>query len=110
MIHYYDTEVLAMRGRKRSFVVELSATQRADLERWQRSTTVSLGLAKRARVLLLLAEGRSLKDTASIVGMTVRNARKWVRRFHALGVDGLHDQAGRGRKPVFSPLGRVASG
>jgi len=105
-----NTEVLAMRGRKRSFVVELSPTQRADLERWQRSTTVSLGLARRARVLLLLADGRSLKDTASIAGMTVRNARKWVRRFHALGIEGLHDQAGRGRKPVFSPLGRVVSG
>ena len=99
-----------MRGRKRSFLVELSAIQRADLERWQRSTTVSVGLARRGRVLLLLSDGRSLKDAASIAGLTVRNARKWVRRFLALGMEGLHDQAGRGRKPVFSPLGRAASG
>src|SRR4051794_4058298 len=99
-----------MRGRKRSFVVELSPAQRADLERWQRSTTVALGLARRARVLLLLADGQSLKDSARIAGLTVRNARKWVRRFLTLGVDGLHDQTGRGRKPVFSPLGRVVSG
>jgi hypothetical protein len=90
--------------------VELSPTQRADLERWQRSTTGSLGLARRARVLLLLAEGRSLTDAATIAGLTVRNARKWVRRFLAQGVEGLHDQAGRGRKPVFSPLGCVVSG
>jgi len=103
-------EVLAMRGRKRSFSVELSPTQRADLERWQRSTTVSVGLARRARVLLLLADGQSLKDAANIAGLTVRNARKWVRRFLASGVDGLHDQAGRGRKPGFSPLGCAASG
>jgi hypothetical protein len=99
-----------MRGRKRSFVVELSPTQRADLERWQRSTTVSVGLARRARVVLLLADGEYLKVAASIAGLTVRNARKWVRRFLARGVDGLHDQAGRGRKPVFSPLGSVVSG
>ena len=99
-----------MRGRKRSFVVELSPTQRADLERWQRSTTVAVGLARRARVVLLLADGRSFKDAARMAGLTVRNARKWVRRFLALGVDGLHDQSGRGRKPVFSPLGRVVSG
>ena len=99
-----------MRGRKRSFVVELSPAQRADLERWQRSTTTSVGLARRARVLLLLAEGRSLTDAARIAGMTVRNARKWVRRFLSLGVDGLHDQTGRGRKPVFSPLGRAVFG
>ena len=99
-----------MRGRKRSFVVELSPTERADLERWQRSTTGSVGLARRARVLLLLADGRSLKEAASIAGLTVRNARKWARRFLALGVDGLRDQSGRGRKPVFSPLGRVVSG
>ena len=98
-----------MRGRKCSFSVEFSPTQRADLERWQRSTTVSAGLARRARVLWLLAEGRSLQDAARIAGLTVRNARKWVRRFLALGVDGLHDQAARGRKPVFSPLGRAVS-
>ena len=61
-----------MRGRKRSFVVELSPAERADLERWQRSTTVSVGLARRARVLLLLADGRSLKETASVAGLTVR--------------------------------------
>jgi putative transposase len=103
-------EVLAMRGRKRSFSVEPSPSQRADLERWQRSTTVSVGLARRARVLLLLADGRSLKDAASIAGLTVRNARKWVRRFLTQGIDGLHDQAGRGRKPVFSPLGGAVSG
>jgi hypothetical protein len=103
-------EVLAMRGRKRSFSVELSPMQRADLERWQRSTTISVGLARRARVLLLLADGRSLRDAAGIAGLTVRNARKWVRRFLMLGVDGLHDQAGRGRKPAFSPLGRPVSG
>ena len=99
-----------MRGRKRSFSVELSPTERADLERWQRSTTVSVGLARRARIVLLLADGRSLKDAASIAGLTVRNARKWVRRFLALGMEGLHDQPGRGRKPVFSPLGRPVSG
>lgn len=99
-----------MRGRKRSFVVEFSPEQQADLERWQRSTTVSVGLARRARVLLLLAEGRSLKDAARTAGMTIRNARKWVHRFLKSGVAGLYDQAGRGRKPVFSPLGRVASG
>lgn len=99
-----------MRGRKPSFSVELSPTQRADLARWQRSTTVSVGLARRARVLLLLAEGRSLTDAARVAGMTIRNARKWVHRFLTRGIEGLYDQAGRGRKPVFSPLGGVASG
>jgi hypothetical protein len=99
-----------MRGRKRSFSIELSPTQRADLERWQRSTTVSVGLARRARVLLLLADGRSLTEVANIAGMTARNARKWARRFLALGIEGLHDQPGRGRKPVFSPLGCIVFG
>jgi hypothetical protein len=99
-----------MRGRKTTFTVELSPAQRADLEHWQRSTTVSVGLARRARVLLLLAEGQSLKNAARIAGLTVRNARKWVRRFLSLGVEGLYDQPGRGRKPVFSPLGRAAPG
>ena len=99
-----------MRGRKTSFAVWLSQVQKADLERMSRSTKLSAGLVRRARLILLIDEGQTLSGTAGIVGLTVRNARKWVRRFLADGVDGLRDQAGRGRKPVFSPRSRSALG
>ena len=100
-----------MRGRKASFVVRLEPAPRADLESMTRSTTLPAGLVRRARLILLLDQGQTtLTAAAAIAGLTVRNARKWVRRFLALGVDGLRDQAGRGRKPVFSPRGRSSSG
>jgi hypothetical protein len=99
-----------MRGRKTRFVVLLSAEQRAELEHWQRATTVQAGLARRGRLLLLLDQRLSLTAAARIVGLTVRNARKWVRRFLDRGVAGLTDQPRPGRKPVFSPHGCPAPG
>jgi hypothetical protein len=99
-----------MRGRKPSFTIQLSATHLQELEHWQRSTNLKQGLARRARLLLLLHHGHPLKEAARIAGLTVRNARKWAKRYLALGIQGLSDKPGRGRKPVFSPLGGPASG
>ena len=99
-----------MRGRKKAFSLELTDTQRAVLLRWQRSTTLPAGLARRGRLILLLREGRSVKEAAQIAGLAPNKARKWVRRFLGQGIAGLDDQPGRGRQPVFSPRGRAAAG
>ena len=99
-----------MRGRKTQFAVVLSSVQRAELERWQRSTTLPVGLVRRARVLGLLADGETLGSAARTAGLTVRNARKWALRFLERSIEGLQDKPGRGRKPVFSPRSRDLSG
>jgi Helix-turn-helix domain len=99
-----------MRGRKKSFSLAVTETQRAELLRWQRSTTLPAGLVRRGRLILLLSEGRAVKEAAHIAGLAPNNARKWVRRFLGQGIAGLDDQPGRGRLPVFSPRGRVAPG
>lgn len=99
-----------MRGRKTQFSVVLSALQRAELERWQRATTLPVGLVRRARVLLLLADGETLGNAARMAGLTVRNARKWALRFLERGIEGLEDKPRPGRKPVFSPRSRGLSG
>lgn len=99
-----------MRGRKPSFTIQLPAAHLQELEHWLRSTNLKQGLARRARLLLLLHHGHPLKDAARTAGLTVRNARKWARRYLAEGLHGLADKPGRGRKPVFSPLGRSPSG
>jgi Helix-turn-helix domain len=83
-------------------LLHLTAEQRAELSHWQRATTVLAGLARRGRLLLLLDQGETLRDAARIAGMTVRNARKWVRRFLAKGVAGLRDQPRPGRRPARS--------
>jgi transposase len=92
-----------MRGRKPKFVISLTNEVRGELEQLQRRTTAPAGEVRRARVILLLADGQSLKATAKESGLTVRNARKWVWRFLEEGIAGLKDKGGRGRKPVFSP-------
>jgi transposase len=92
-----------MRGRKLSFQIELSAEERAELDRWQRTTTMQAGLTRRARAMLLLADGYPLKDVVVRCGMTGKIVRKWARRFLEERVAGLADRERPGRKPLFSP-------
>jgi len=80
------------RGRKTSFTIRLTPAQRQTLLAWQRATTVAAGLARRARMLLLLADGMTITDAATTVGLSRRQAYKWIQRFVQEGVEGLHDK------------------
>ena len=97
-------------GRHSPLVISLSAENRKELERWQRSTSFPAGLVKRARAILLLAEGGSLTKVGQQVGMARRIVRKWATRFIKDGLVGLSDKPGRGRKPRFSPRSGHPSG
>ncbi len=99
-----------MRGRKTSLHVILTAEERDRLEQRLRCTTTPLGLARRCRAILGVADGLPLVEVARLVGLAERHVRKWVRRFLEDRLDGLRDRPGRGRKPVFSPRGRDACG
>jgi transposase len=91
------------RGRKSPLVITLSYEERKELEKWQRSTTVDAGLARRGRIILLLSQGMSLSDIARRVGIQRCVVRKWVKRFLRKRVKGLYDKPGRGAKPFFPP-------
>src|SRR5262245_10283875 len=99
-----------MRDRKTTFTIQLPPSHQEELERWLRCTNLKAGLARRARVLLLLHHKHPLKEAARIAGLTARNARKWAKRYLSQGLLGLSDRPGRGRKPVFSPRGGPAPG
>jgi len=92
-----------MRGRKLSFSIVLSDDERATLRHWLRSTSTPSGLSARARAVLLLAEGVSLKDVVVRCNLTPRTVRKWAKRFISERLTGLYDRPGRGGKPTFSP-------
>ena len=94
-----------MRGRKTSLRVILTAEERDHLEQRLRCTTTSLGLARRYRAILGVADGFPLVEVARLVDLTEKHVRKWVQRFLKDLLDGLHDRPGRGRKPAFSPRG-----
>jgi transposase len=84
------------RGRKSPFLILLSTAERAELERWRRSTTIQAGLALSA-IARRLAVGR-------------RIGRRWLQRVINKRIPGLSDKQGRGRKPGFSPRGGGPSG
>jgi transposase len=86
------------RGRKTSLVIVLSPQERATIERWQRATTMAAGLARRGRMILLLAEGHAHSQVAQWVGVQRGVVRKWAKRVLAQRLDGLADPPGRGAK------------
>lgn len=88
-------------GRHTKLSIVLTEDEFQILTRWQHATTLSSGLVKRGRIILLMAEGRSLIDISRTVGIRWRFVKKWIQRFQAQGIDGLYDKPGRGRKPFF---------
>jgi hypothetical protein len=86
------------RGRKTSLTIHLTPPERRTLLAWQRATTIPAGLARRGRIILLLADGRTITDIATIVGISRRFVYKWVQRFLEQGLAGLADQPSRGRR------------
>jgi hypothetical protein len=98
------------RGRKTSVVIDIIPEQRHVLIRWQRSTTIRSGLAKRGRLILMLADGASISHISRAVDIRRRFIYKWAERFRTYGIDGLYDKVGRGRNPFFSTPCRHASG
>jgi DNA-directed RNA polymerase specialized sigma24 family protein len=92
-----------MRGRKTSLRVVLTTLERAELEQRLRFMSTSLGLARRCRAILGVADGLPLVEVARLVDLTEKHVRKWVQRFLKDRLEGLRDRPGRGRKPLFSP-------
>lgn len=99
-----------MRGRTSNIKISISQEQREILESLLRRQKTPIGVAKRARAILLLAEGERFSQTAQRVGLGERHLRKWARRFIEQGVEGLQDRARPGRAPVFPPSSRLVSG
>jgi Helix-turn-helix domain len=97
------------RGRTSRCVIFLSLEEKAELEHWQRSTTIQAGLAKRAKIMLLRADGLALSEVARRLAVGRRIVRTWVKRFLNQRLPGLTDKPGRGRQPLFSPHGGGAS-
>jgi hypothetical protein len=86
------------RGRRTSFTIRLTPAERLTLLGWQRATTVPAGLARRARLLLLVADGLTITEAAATVGLSRRHTYKWLQRFGQEGLEGLAEKPGRGRR------------
>ena len=80
------------RGRKTSFTIRLTLAERRTLQAWQQATTIPAGHARRARLLVLLADGMTITEASATVGLSRRHAYKWIQRFVQEGLAGLHDK------------------
>ena len=76
----------------------LTATDREDLERLVRATTTPAGIVRRARCVLLLADGFSYSAVCAALDVTDRFVARWKRRFGEGGVLALADEARAGRQ------------
>ena len=95
---------------KRQRIVSVTTKQREELDSLLRRPSVAAGLAKRARAIVLLAEGATVSATGRTVQMQRRHLYKWIGRFRQQGVAGLSDGKRTGRPPVFSPRSRDSLG
>jgi CRP-like cAMP-binding protein len=87
-----------MRGRTTTLTIVLTPDERAELERWQRSTTIGAGYQRRDLIVLFAAAGFPLVEIATLVGIQRHHLYKWLKRFRAQGVPGLYGRSGRPRR------------
>jgi transposase len=77
--------------------LRLREGDREELTRWTRSSSIRAGLAQRARIVLLAADGVSNTAIAELVGVSRPTVIGWRSRYAARGLAGLDDQARSGR-------------
>lgn len=77
--------------------IVLAQDERAELERLQRSPSVPAGVARRARVVLLMADQVSGAEIARMSGYTVVQVSRLRRRFAEKRLAGLQDKPRSGR-------------
>lgn len=87
--------------------VDIPAGDREVLLSWTRSPSIRAGLAQRARVVLLAADGVGTAEIVRRVGLRKPAVIGWKRRYAAEGMAGLDDRPKPGRPPVIDPVSIV---
>jgi transposase len=76
----------------------LRENEREELVGWSRSSSVRAGLAARARIVLLAADGTPNVEIARLVGVSRPTVNLWRSRYVERGLAGLADEQRSGRK------------
>jgi transposase len=93
---------------QRTRLMTLSARDREELEAVGQRPGVPHGHARRARVILLSAEGVLARDIAVRLRLSAGQVSRIRKRFRAGGVHALADRPRAGRKDHAVPLEKVA--
>ena len=89
---------------RRKIIVEEDEAK--ELERRVKAKTAAVRERQRAQIVLLSACGLKQAQIAAKVGVSRVTVSHWCGRFAALGLDGLEDAKGRGRKASL-PLDKI---
>src|SRR4051812_16919229 len=81
----------------RAAPIGLRDGDREQLERWVRSSTIPGGLAQRARIVLLVADGVSNVEIAERLGVSKPTVTSWRDRYRDGGLAALDDRPRSGR-------------
>ncbi len=82
---------------RRAAALVLRDGDEVELGRWARSSSGPAGLAKRARIILLAADGLANYEIAALTGVTRPTVNLWRSRYAEIGVRGLNDRDRPGR-------------
>ena len=82
---------------------------RPRLEGMVRSSSIRAGLAQRARIVLLAAEGLPNAEIARRTGTSRPTVVDWRARYDAAGIAGLNDQRRSGRPPEIDEIDVVVA-
>lgn len=86
-------------GRKSKILV-LSESSRLALDKGCKSTHPQF--CRRCLIILLKAKGLKSNDIGELLDITDQAVNSWVKKYEALGIDGLKTKPGQGRKPILN--------
>ena len=89
--------------------VDVAPRDREVLESWLRAPSLRAGLAQRARIVLLAADGVAVKDIVERVGVSKPTVIGWKKRYAAEGLGGLEDRPKPGRRRVVDEAAVVSA-
>src|SRR5665648_208689 len=92
----------------RAELLVLQAGDERVLREWTRASSIPAGLAQRARIVPLTAEGHSNTEIGRLVGVSLPTVRLWRGRYGADGVEGLGDLRRSGRPAVHDETSIIA--
>lgn len=78
--------------------VDVSRSDRKELEAWLRAQTMPHALAVRARIVLGSAQGESIRELAERLDVSQPTVCRWRDRYRKLGIAGLKTRARSGRR------------
>jgi transposase len=87
--------------------VEVPPRDREVLASWLRSTSIRAGLAQRARIVLLAADGLGTAEIVRRTGVSKPTVILWKKRYAAEGIGGLADRPRPGKPRVTDDVAVV---